>query len=80
MYLVDPRISSDPHNLLSIHTSTYLFFARPTQKKVREAWLRDPQRGAVNGINGKMPPPAGLHKKKTARRRGHPESKEEMKN
>ena len=28
MYLVDPRISSDPHDLLSIHTSTYLFFAR----------------------------------------------------
>ena len=42
MYLVDPRISSDPHDLLSIHTSTYLFFARPTQRKVREAWLRDP--------------------------------------
>ena len=41
------------------------------------AW---PPKRAVNGINGKMPPPAGLHKKKTARRRGHPESKEKMKN
>ena len=31
MYLVDPRIITDPYDLLSIHTSTYLFYARPTQ-------------------------------------------------
>ena len=45
---------------------TYLFFARPTQKKCGRPGCVTPKR-AVNGINGKMPPPAGLHKKKTAR-------------
>ena len=76
MYLVDPRISSDPHDLLSIHTSTYLFFARPTQKKCGRPGCVTPKR-AVNGINGKVPPPAGLHKK---RQLGGGDIPKEMKN
>ena len=40
MYLVDKRITPDPHDLLSVHTTTYLLqYARPTRTQ-REAWLR----------------------------------------
>ena len=66
MYLVDKRITPDPHDLLSVHPTTYLLqYARPTRTQ-REAWLRKGCKGRC--ISGTAPQIEAPLEKKTVLR------------
>ena len=71
MYIVDPRITTDPHDLLQYIQPPIYSYARPTRNRAGGLAARPPKR-AVYGTIGNEPPPTELHVRNSAQRRGHP--------